>query len=171
MEISSPAGSNMLTFAIITYAAAMTLANLSVAAFGPAVTPVNAFFLIGLDLTLRNWLALKLTSIQMLILIAASAGLSYLLNPASGQIAMASFVAFGVSALADWMTFATIPGRWLRKCLGGVAVGAAIDSIIFPTLAFGALMPVVILAQFAAKTSGGYLWALMMSRRIEIIKQ
>ena len=41
-----------LTIALAAYAAAMTIANLSVATFGPSVTPINAFVLIGLDLAL-----------------------------------------------------------------------------------------------------------------------
>lgn len=32
-----------LTFAVLIYAAAMTLANLSVATWGPWVSPINAF--------------------------------------------------------------------------------------------------------------------------------
>lgn len=152
----------MLTISILIYAAAMTLANLSVAHFGPWVSPINAFALIGLDLALRNWLALKMSAPQMLALIAASAGLSYLLNPASGQIAMASFAAFSCSALADWLTFRTITGRWLRRCLGGVAVGAAVDSLAFP-LAAGFPM-VYVPMQFAAKLAGGSIWAAMLAR-------
>ena len=154
----------MIYLAIIIYAAAMTLANLSVAAFGPSITPINAFVLIGLDLSLRNWLALTLKPWQMMLLIGASAGLSYVLNPASGQIAMASFIAFSASALADWLTFSTISGRWLKRCLGGVAVGAAVDSLLFPTLAFGALLPALVAAQFVAKVAGGAIWAWMLSR-------
>jgi queuosine precursor transporter len=46
----------MLTIAILIYAAAMTLANLSIATWGPWVSPINAFVLIGLDLALRDWL-------------------------------------------------------------------------------------------------------------------
>jgi hypothetical protein len=42
--------------------------------------------------------------------------------------------------------------------------GAAVDSLIFPTLAFGALMPAIVLAQFAAKVAGGAVWAYLMSR-------
>jgi hypothetical protein len=49
----------MLILALLAYVVAITAANLTVAAFGPAVTPINAFFLIGLDLSLRNWLALR----------------------------------------------------------------------------------------------------------------
>ena len=46
--------------AIAIYIAAMTAANLSVAAFGPAITPVNAFVLIGLDLALRDYLHVRI---------------------------------------------------------------------------------------------------------------
>jgi uncharacterized PurR-regulated membrane protein YhhQ (DUF165 family) len=102
----------------------------------------------------------------MLLLIAGSSALSYAVNPASGQIALASFIAFSVSALADWATFRTILGSWLRKSLGGVTVGAAIDSVLFPTIAFGALMPAVVLAQFAAKVAGGTLWSMLLARHV-----
>jgi hypothetical protein len=36
------------------YIAAITAANLLVAEFGPVISPLNAFFLIGLDLSLRD---------------------------------------------------------------------------------------------------------------------
>ena len=55
----------MLYLAIAIYAIAMTLANLSVAAFGPAISPINAFLFIGLDLTLRDWLHVRLKIWQM----------------------------------------------------------------------------------------------------------
>ena len=55
----------MLYVAIAIYAIAMTLANLSVAAFGPAISPINAFLFIGLDLTLRDWLHVRLKIWQM----------------------------------------------------------------------------------------------------------
>jgi len=50
----------MLLTAISIYASAMVLANLSVAAFGPSISPINAFILIGLDLALRDWLHVRL---------------------------------------------------------------------------------------------------------------
>jgi hypothetical protein len=34
--------------------------------------------------------------------------------------------------------------------------GAAVDSLLFPTLAFGVLMPGIVLAQFVAKIAGGW---------------
>jgi uncharacterized PurR-regulated membrane protein YhhQ (DUF165 family) len=153
-----------LTLAILVYATAMTVANLSVAAFGPAISPLNAFVLIGLDLALRDWLHVRLRAWQMLALIAAAGALTYMLNPAAGKIAIASSVAFTAAALVDWMTFARLRGSWLIRANGSNVAGAAVDSLIFPTLAFGALMPHIVALQFVAKVAGGALWAWALSR-------
>jgi len=154
-------------FAIVIYAVAMTCANLSIAAFGPWVSPINAFFLIGLDLALRDWLHVRLRVWQMGALIAATGLLTYILNPSAQHIAIASAVSFAVAALADWLTFTKLQGSWLRRSVGSNVVGAAVDSLIFPTLAFGALMPAIVLMQFAAKAAGGAMWAALMNRFVK----
>ena len=154
----------MLTIAILIYAAAMTAANLSVAAFGPAISPLNAFVLIGLDLALRDWLHVRLKAWQMLALIVAAGALTYLLNPAAGKIAVASSAAFTAAALVDWATFARLRGTWLFRANGSNVAGAAVDSLIFPTLAFGALMPHIVALQFVAKVAGGAIWAWVLAR-------
>ncbi len=154
----------MVLIAISAYAAAMILANLSVAAFGPWVSPINAFVLIGLDLALRDWLHVRLKVWQMGVLIAATGALTFVLNPAAGQIAVASAVAFTAAALVDWSAFARLRGSWLFRANGSNVAGAAVDSLVFPTLAFGALMPHIVLAQFAAKVAGGALWAWIIAK-------
>lgn len=156
-----------MIFAIVIYAVAMTCANLSIAAFGPWVSPINAFFLIGLDLALRDWLHVRLRVWQMGALIAATGLLTYILNPSAQHIAIASAVSFAVAALADWLTFTKLQGSWLRRSMGSNVVGAAVDSLIFPTLAFGALMPSIVLMQFAAKVAGGAMWAALMNRFVK----
>ena len=154
-----------MIFAIVIYAVAMTCANLSIAAFGPWVSPINAFFLIGLDLALRDWLHVRLRVWQMGALIAATGLLTYILNPSAQHIAIASALSFAVAALADWLTFTKLQGSWLRRSMGSNVVGAAVDSLIFPTLAFGALMPAIVLMQFAAKVAGGAVWACALNRK------
>lgn len=156
-----------MIFAIVIYAVAMTCANLSIAAFGPWVSPINAFFLIGLDLALRDWLHVRLRVWQMGALIAATGLLTYILNPSAQHIAIASAVSFAVAALADWLTFTKLQGSWLRRSVGSNVVGAAVDSLIFPTLAFGALMPAIVLMQFSAKVAGGAMWAALMNRFVK----
>jgi len=157
----------MLAAAILIYAAAMTLANLSVAAFGPAISPVNAFVLIGLDLALRDWLHVRLKAWQMGALIVAAGALTYALNPAAGKIAVASSAAFTAAALVDWLAFARLRGSWLFRANGSNVAGAAVDSLMFPTLAFGASMPHIVLLQFVAKVLGGSLWAALLARTVQ----
>ena len=156
-----------LTIAVLIYAAAMTLANLSVAAFGPAISLLNAFVLIGLDLALRDWLHVRLKPWQMLALIVCAGMLTYALNPAAGKIAVASSAAFTAAALVDWLTFARLRGPWLMRANGSNVAGAAVDSLIFPTLAFGALMPHIVALQFVAKVAGGALWAWALARTVQ----
>ena len=157
----------MLTIAILIYAAAMTLANLSIAHWGPWVSPINAFVLIGLDLALRDWLHTRLHMWQMGALIATTGALTFALNPAAGHIAVASAVAFTAAALVDWSVFIRLPGSWLQRANGSNVAGAAVDSLIFPTLAFGVMMPHIVALQFITKVAGGAIWAWFLNRKIQ----
>lgn len=153
----------MIYAAIIAYAAAMVAANLIVATFGPWVMPLNGFFLIGLDLALRDWLHVRLRPWQMGALIFATGMLTYLLNPAAQFIAIASAVSFAVAALADWLVFVRMPGTWFQRSASSNAAGALVDSALFPLIAFGSLS--VAPALFLAKLAGGVAWAWLLSRR------
>lgn len=153
----------MLALTIALYALAMTAANLSVATFGPAISPVNAFFLIGLDLALRDLLHTRISQKQMLALIVATGLVTYGLNPAAGMIAIASASAFTAAALIDWAVFSRVAGSWFKRSNVSNVAGAAVDSVVFPTVAFGALMPHIVLMQFAAKVAGGAAWALLIN--------
>lgn len=154
----------MIYIAIAIYAVAMTVANLTVAAFGPWVSPINAFFLIGLDLALRDWLHVRLRTWQMGALIASTGVLTYVLNPAAGMIAIASAVAFTAAALVDWTVFSRVTGSWFKRANVSNIAGAAVDSLVFPTIAFGALMPHIVVPQFVAKVAGGAAWAWLINR-------
>ena len=151
---------------IIMYLTAIVLANLTVAAFGPSMVIVNAFLFIGLDLTARdrlhdswkgNHLALKMTG-----LIAAGSLLSWFINRDAGQIALASFVAFAAAAIVDAVIYQLLGKypRWLR-INGSNVPSALVDSLIFPTLAFGSFLWPIVLGQFLAKVFGGFFWSLI----------
>ena len=112
---------------------------------------------IGLDLTLRDrlhnaWRGSHLLW-KMAGLIAAGSLISWGLNADAGRIGVASFVAFAVAASFD----AVVYHRTGSITKSNVA-GAAADSVLFPTIAFGSLLPWVILGQFAAKVFGGEVW-------------
>jgi uncharacterized PurR-regulated membrane protein YhhQ (DUF165 family) len=153
----------MIYAALIAYAAAMVSANLLVVVFGPAITPLNAFVLIGFDLAMRDWLHVRLRPWQMLALIAATGGITFALNPAAGMIAIASAVSFTAAALVDWGVFASIAGSWMKRSNLSNVAGAAVDSVVFPTLAFGMLIPHIIALQFIAKVAGGALWSWLLN--------
>ncbi len=151
------------------YVAAICTANLTVAAFGPAATPVNAFLLIGLDLALRDrlhdlWAGRGLWP-RMLAMIVAAGLLSWAVNPAAGRIALASLVAFVVASGVDAAVYHALRGRpFLQRSNGSNAAGALADSLLFPTLAFGSLLPGIIALQFVAKLAGGATWAWVIDR-------
>jgi len=157
-----------MIFALFAYAVAMVAANLLVATFGPAISPINAFLLIGLDLTLRDWLHVRLKTWQMGGLILGTGALTYLLNPAAGMIAVASAVSFLVAALVDWAVFVKTTGSWIKRANVSNTAGAAVDSLLFPTIAFGVLMPEIIALQFIAKVSGGAVWSFVLSKFTKI---
>lgn len=150
--------------AVCIYAAALLAANLSVAHWGPWVSPINGFVLIGLDLTLRDWLHPRLKPLHMGALIVATAVLTALLNPAAERVAAASAVAFLLAAFADWAAFSLLRGSWLFRANGSNVGGALIDSIAFPTLAWGVFLPHVIAGQFLAKVLGGAVWSIALAR-------
>ena len=153
-----------MIIAIICYAFAMTVANLLIVKFGVWFSPINSFFLIGLTLVLRDWLHIRLKSWQMGLLITTSGAITYLLNPAAAQIAIASSIAFTLAALADWVTFAKVKGTWFKRSNASNLAGSAIDSVAFPTIAFGVLMPEIVITQFAAKMLGGYMWSYIVNK-------
>lgn len=150
---------------IAIYIVAMVVANSLVFWLGPWSSPFIAFGLIGLDLTMRDLLHERLSRLAMATVIATGGGITWLVNPAARQIAVASAVAFTAAALADWVAYSLLRSRpWLVRSNGSNVVGAAIDSVIFPTLAFGAFMPAIVALQFAAKVAGGAIWSLALRR-------
>ena len=154
----------MMYIALFAYAAAMVAANLLVSVFGPIITPLNAFVLIGFDLAMRDWLHIRLRAWQMLALIAATGAITYGLNPAAGVIAVASAVSFTTAALVDWSVFSVVKGSWFKRANVSNVAGAAVDSLMFPTIAFGVLLPHIVAMQFVAKVTGGALWAWVLRR-------
>ena len=153
------------------YLAAIVAANLIIARYGPQATVVTAFLFIGLDITARDrlhesWRGRHLW-IRMAALIAAGSALSWIVNRDAGQIALASFVAFAASGAADAIVYHSLRNRaWMVKVNGSNVVSAAVDSLIFPTLAFGMLLPMVVLGQFVAKVAGGAVWAALLRFRL-----
>lgn len=147
--------------------ASIVLANLLVTA-DPRWAVFDAFALIGLDLVARDRLhdlwrrhrALKLGA-----LIGAGAALSYALNADAERVALASAIAFAAAFTADAIVYQAVRLRpWLERANISNLPSAAVDSVVFPAIAFG-LDPVLAFTIFAAKVGGGAFWSLVLQPR------
>lgn len=150
------------------YIMAIVAANVSVMLFGPEVSILNAFAFIGLNLSARDtlhdiWKGSNLTR-NMSALILFGALLSALFG--AGQVALASFAAFAASESVDTIIYKALGKRpKLLQVNGSNVVSAAVDSLVFPLIAFGTpLLIGIALGQFLAKVAGGFLWSLVLQR-------
>lgn len=142
------------------YVLAICAANFSVHIFGPLITPLNAFLFIGLDFVVRDKLHERIGIKKILVLIIIAGAISYAVNPATDMIAIASVAAFSIAALTDASVYQILIKRnWLVKSNVSNTVSSAVDSVVFPLIAFGAFMPLVVAGQFFAKVFGGAIWS------------
>lgn len=158
---------------VAVYLAAIVIANLTIAHWGPQAAIYNAFFLIGLDLTCRDalhdmWRGRLIRN--MALLIAAGSALSYLLGlalgsgPFVGRIALASCVAFGAAAAADSVVYHLLRRRpWYERVNQSNVVGAAVDSFVFVALWPFGFQFTLAFTLFAAKVAGGVVWSFVLA--------
>lgn len=152
------------------YLVSIVLANLFVARFGPSVIILGAFLFIGLDLTARDalheeWKNSNL-KLKMFLLVLSGSLLSWFLNRSAGSIALASFIAFAGANIVDTLVYSFLQKKTrFVKINGSNIASALVDSILFPTIAFGVFVPSLILGQFVAKVLGGFLWSLVLAKR------
>ena len=156
--------------AIAVYLGAIVAGNMLAGHYGPWVTPVVGFFLIGLDLTLRDilhqgWSDRGVLRRNMLVLIIAGSALTLAVCWSARRIALASTAAFSAEAAMATLIYSWCT-RWpcLWKINAANLVGGLVDSLVFPTLAFGMFLPGVTAAQWGTKFAGGFVWALILTR-------
>ena len=149
---------------IAVYISSVVLANLSASHFGIWVTPINAFLLIGLEITVRDLLHERLNHLQLIGVVLVAGVASYVLNADTQNIALASFLAVVASCFVDYFVFKRTTGSWLKKSNTSNVFSSATDSLIFPTVAFGSFNLGVVLLQFILKLSGGFLWSLLINK-------
>lgn len=155
------------------YLLAIVLANVTTAIFGPTMSVVNSFLFIGLNISSRDKLHEKWhnnhLSIKMLLLIISGGVLSFLVNRSAGIIALASCISFLVSEFVDYAIYAKLIKKdFLIKSNISNLFSGAVDSMIFPAIAFGfPLVYNIMLLQFLCKVCGGYIWSLILRGKRE----
>ena len=157
---------------VLAYLGAVVAANLTIATFGPAAVLPVAFALVGFNMTARDrlhdsWHGRGL-GWKMAALVAVGGLLSFLLNADALRIAVASSVAFAASETVNALVYAPMLRRrvpWLARVNAGNVPNALADSALFIGLAFGPLWGLM-LAQAAVKIGGGFVWSLVLRRRV-----
>lgn len=155
---------------VVPYLAAIVAANLLVNHLGPTYSPVIAFFLIAAVLIFRDQFADVVGPRRWFIqagLILAGAVLTWICNPDAAQIAKASVIAFAASESVEAVAYYAMRHRpWMDRAPLSATLGAAVDSVLFITIAFGFNWQIAF-AQFVAKVAGAYLWAKLIDTRKE----
>lgn len=151
------------------FLAAIVAANLLTAS-DPRWAVTNAFLLIGLDLVARDRLHDRWEGssrwLKLGALVAAGSALSYLLNADAERIAIASAVAFAAAFTTDALVYAALRGRpWLERANWSNIPSSAVDSLVFPLLAFPVLDWHLVIGIAAAKIGGGAVWSLILKPR------
>ena len=163
------AGGAVSALLVALYLGAIVAANLTIAHFGPVAAPLVGFVFIGLNLATRDRLhdlwGHRVVQ-NMGLLIAAGGLLSYALNAGAGRVALASVLAFALSESADALLYHARRHRpYLERSNTSNLLGAAVDSVAFPVLAFGGFPLAILAMQFFAKVLGGLVWSLVLNVR------
>lgn len=140
------------------------IANLSTTYFGLWVTPLNAFFLIGAELVLRDVMHESLSKIKLVFIVVLAGFISFIINSESKNIALASFLAVFVSCLVDYYVYSKTKGTWIRRSNKSNFFSGFSDSLIFPLVAFGIFNPYIFILQWMAKFIGGFIWSVLLNK-------
>lgn len=164
-------GTMKTVFLVGGYLVAIVIANLAIVWFGAMASIPTSLAFIALDLTARDslhdiWHGRHLWR-NMLALILSGSLLSALMNASATPIAIASCVAFLAAGLTDTLVYQWLAGRSkFVKMNGSNVFSAAVDSVVFPLLAFG-WPPLwgIMAGDYAAKIAGGMIWAWLLTRK------
>ena len=153
---------------IIIYLVAIVIANLTVTYFGEKAIYLNAFFLIGLDIVLRDKLHEKWNNdnlfVKMLFLIGSGSILSYLINQDAQIVAIASFSAFFLASIVDFVLYLYFADKKFLVKSNISNIGSSLtDSIVFPMILFGGLSLQITALQFLSKFFGGLFWSYIVN--------
>lgn len=153
---------------IIIYLIAIVIANLTVTYFGEKAIYLNAFFLIGLDIVLRDKLHEKWNNdnlfVKMLFLIGSGSILSYAINQDAQIVALASFSAFFLAGIVDFVLYLYFTDKKFLVKSNISNIGSSLtDSIVFPMILFGGLSLQITALQFLSKFFGGLFWSYIVN--------
>jgi hypothetical protein len=162
---------------LVGWLAAIVAANL-LTTHNPQWAPINAFVFIGADLVGRDvlddaWRGRRYHLLRMAGLIVTGSLISYALNTDASTVAIASAIAFAAAFTADWLVYSALLDRdFETRANASNVAGAAVDSVLFPLLAFPAIPGhlfgldwFLVGTLFGMKLGGGAFFAWILARR------
>lgn len=149
---------------ICSYIGLFALANLMVSWFGVWVTPFNALIIIAADMVIRDRIQFSMGFAMSLYACFMAGLVTVVIAPDAGMIALASCASVILAGVASAVTFKVRSGDFYRKAYPANISAALVDSIAFPLIAFGSVMPGVTIAQFAAKVIGATVILMILKR-------
>lgn len=162
---------------VIVYLLCAIAANNIVAIFGQQALVYTAAILIPFDLTARDYLHTKwqndglMLKVKMTALIIGGSLLSYVTNPDIKLVAIASATSFLLAGAIDYLVYQILIKKplYVKMNMSNIA-SSIVDSLIFPFIAFGAIVWSLSIAQAAIKILGGFVWAALLSYLIMKVK-
>jgi uncharacterized PurR-regulated membrane protein YhhQ (DUF165 family) len=100
-------------------------------------------------------------------LIAAGGAISYYVNRHAATIAEASVISFAAAEICEAIAYHVLRRqRWIERAPKAALIGAVVDSVTFPTLAFSGFVFATSFDQFVAKLAGAVVWTWLIARLI-----
>lgn len=129
------------------YVAVFVMVNLIVHWCGAWIIPLTTMACVAANMLGRDKLLLEGGAKFSIGACTVAGLLTCLVLPDAGQVAIASLAAVVCSAIVSAIAWGFFPdGHWKNNIISAVA-----DALVFPTVAFGAFLPLVSLGQFAGK--------------------
>lgn len=159
-----------IKFLIIIYLGAIVTADLLVTHFGQRALVVTGLFIIPLDLFSRDllhdfWKG-KFLGIKMFLLVCTGSLLSFFINSNSKMVAIASACSFAIVGVVSFIIYqALIERNRAFKMNVTNSIGAVVDSLLFPWIAFGAIDFKISAVQSILKIIGGLFWVSLLTKK------
>lgn len=164
----------MSYFVVLFYLVAIVSANTLVGLFGLGANYAMSFLFIAFNLVTRDYLHEEWSGdrFKMGLLIASGSVLTYFVNRDFGQIALASFLAFSMAGVVDYIIYQSQMGRsrFVKSNMSNI-VSAFVDSFVFTFVAFGVSQLVEItLIDWSVKVLGGLFWSYVFFKLVGKVK-
>lgn len=164
---------NKTLLLILSYLFAIVVSNLSVYSFGTTALIFTGLILIPFDLTSRDvlhevWKENCLKT-KMFFLIVSGSLISFIINPASVNISIASAVAFFIAGTIDFVIYSSMirSSKSIKMNCSNIC-SSIFDSIVFQLIAFGSIDLKILASQSILKIAGGFLWVFALTRYSKI---